>query len=269
MFERYTEKARRTIFFARYEASNFGSPFIETEHLLLGLLREDRDNVARLLPAGHEALNTIRAQIEARTPPRKAVSTSVDLPLSNEGKRVLAYAAEEAERLHHRHIGTEHLFLGLLREEGCFAAELLHGHGARLPELRGKLSTTQPQWHTQNRTSVLIRDQRWDSEYVDSIAKDLRRFAWLKQDWQPRDLLVENKAGRVMFYMGQPFDDKRFTLSKGAWTRDHCAICRWELNRDLDPEHHVGYSNGREWLCPVCYEQFVAPKVDPRDDIYT
>jgi ATP-dependent Clp protease ATP-binding subunit ClpC len=142
MFERYTEKARRVIFFARYEASQFGSPFIETEHLLLGLLREDKALTNRFLRS-HASIESIRKQIEGRTPVREKVSTSVDLPLSQECKRVLAYAAEEAERLAHKHIGTEHLLLGLLREDKSFAAEILHERGLRLSTLREELSRVQ------------------------------------------------------------------------------------------------------------------------------
>ncbi len=68
---------------------------------------------------------------------------SVDLPLSHECKRVLAYGAEEAERLNHKHIGTEHLLLGLLREEKCFAAEILHERGLRLSTIREELQRSQ------------------------------------------------------------------------------------------------------------------------------
>src|SRR6201995_3155001 len=139
MFERYTEKARRVIFFARYEASQFGSPYIETEHLLLGLLREDKALANRFLRS-HAAIESIRKQIEAHTTVREKVSTSVDLPLSHECKRVLAYGAEEAERLSHKHIGTEHLLLGLLREEKSFAAEILHERGLRLSAVREEIS---------------------------------------------------------------------------------------------------------------------------------
>ena len=135
MFERYTEKARRVIFFARYEASQFGSPYIETEHLLLGLLREDKALTNRFLRS-HASVESIRKQIEAHTTIREKVSTSVDLPLSNECKRVLAYAAEEAHGLFQPHIGTEHLLLGLLREEKCFAAEILHERGLELAPVR-------------------------------------------------------------------------------------------------------------------------------------
>jgi ATP-dependent Clp protease ATP-binding subunit ClpA len=143
MFERYTEKARRTIFFGRYEASQFGSPYIDTEHLLLGLLREDKVLANRfVLP--HTSFDSIRKKIEGHTVPREKVSTSVDLPLSHGCKRVLTYGAEEAERLNHQHIGTEHLLLGLLREEECFAAQLLGEQGLTLDSLRKQLQQSQP-----------------------------------------------------------------------------------------------------------------------------
>ena len=141
MFERYTEKARRVIFFARYEASQFGSPYIDTEHLLLGLLREDKALTNRFLRS-HADLEGIRRQIEQSTPIREKVSTSVDLPLSDECRRVLGHAAEEAEALSHKHVGTEHLLLGLLREEKCFGAELLHERGLRLTPIREELRRT-------------------------------------------------------------------------------------------------------------------------------
>src|SRR5262245_30878839 len=129
MFERYTERARRVIFFATREATQFGSRNIETEHLLLGLICEDKNLTTRIL-SNHSSIESIRKEIEGRTL-REGVSTSIDLPLSNECKRILAYAAEEAERLLHPHIGTEHLLLGILREEKCMAAEILQQHGLR------------------------------------------------------------------------------------------------------------------------------------------
>jgi len=140
MFERYTEKARRVIFFARYEASQFGQPYIETEHLLMGLLREDKALTNRFLRK-RASVEEIRHQIEAHTIVREKISTSVDLPLSNECKRVLAYAAEEAQRLGQKHLGTEHLLLGLLREKGCFANQLLTERGVKLESVRDDLAS--------------------------------------------------------------------------------------------------------------------------------
>ncbi len=139
MFERYTEKARRVIFFARYEASQFGAPAIEAEHILLGLMREDKPLINNFFRTPLTSIESIRREIEARTPVREKVSTSVDLPVSAEGKRVMAYAAEESEQLQHRHIGTEHLLLGLLREEKGVAAELLREHGLRINQVRDEL----------------------------------------------------------------------------------------------------------------------------------
>jgi ATP-dependent Clp protease ATP-binding subunit ClpC len=169
MFERYTEKAQRVIFFARYEASQFGSPCIETEHLLLGLLREDKALTNRFLRS-HASVESIRKQIEGHTTPREKVSTSVDLPLSNECKRVLACAAEEAERLSHKHIGTEHLLLGLLREEKCFAAEILHERGLRLATIREELS------HTTQEKAGPQRTAR-ESSLLSEFSRDLTQAA--------------------------------------------------------------------------------------------
>jgi len=168
MFERYTEKARRVIFFARYEASQFGSPYIETEHLLLGLLREDKALANRFLRS-HAALESIRKQIESQTTMREKVSTSVDLPLSHECKRVLAYAAEEAERLSHKHIGTEHLLLGLLREEKSFAAEILHERGLRLNQVREEISRSSNEKQSQNRSK--------ESSLLNEFSRDLTQAA--------------------------------------------------------------------------------------------
>jgi ATP-dependent Clp protease ATP-binding subunit ClpC len=139
MFERYTEKARRVIFFARYEASQFGSPYIETEHLLLGLLREDKQ-LAELILRGGTTEEFIRGQIEKLRPPGEKIPTSIDMPLSQESKRVLILAAEEAERLLHKHIGTEHLLLGLAAEGKSVAATILREAGLELAGLRDEIT---------------------------------------------------------------------------------------------------------------------------------
>src|SRR5687767_14504564 len=168
MFERYTEKARRVIFFARYEASQFGSPYIETEHLLLGLLREDKALANRFLRS-HAAIESIRKQIESHTTVREKVSTSVDLPLSHECKRVLAYGAEEAERLSHKHIGTEHLLLGLLREDKSFAAEILHERGLRLSQVREEIARSSSEKMASNRPK--------ESSLLAEFSRDLTQAA--------------------------------------------------------------------------------------------
>lgn len=163
MFERYTERARRVIFFARYEASQFGSPYIETEHLLLGVLREDKALAYRFL-GPHAPLEAIRKAIEAHTPIREKILISVDLPLSRECKRVLTYASEEAERLKHKHIGTAHLLLGLLREEKSFAAELLHQQGLTLNSVRAEVQQSETSIAQHGRAFVAAFE-RWLAEH--------------------------------------------------------------------------------------------------------
>ncbi len=136
MFERYTERARRVLFFARYEATQLGSTSIETEHLLLGLIREGKGLTSRIFARSHLSLESIRKEIEGRTVFQEKVSTSVEIPFSSETKRVLGFAAEEADRLLHTYIGTEHLLLGILREERSVAASILYEKGMRLASVR-------------------------------------------------------------------------------------------------------------------------------------
>ncbi len=139
MFERFTEKARRVIFFARYEASQHGSQGIETEHLLLGLLREDNGLRTRLL-GRPGAIEGIRKQIESRIIRGERISTLVEVPISSECKQALNFAAEEAERLAHQYVGTEHIILGLLRIEKSMAATLLTAHKITLGGFRDFLA---------------------------------------------------------------------------------------------------------------------------------
>lgn len=138
MFQRYTEKARRVIFFARYEAGQYGSPYIETEHLLLGLLREDRPLTKRFL-GETDFESEIRAEIESHIPPRERISTSVEIPLTEESRKILNLATKEADRLGHTHIGTEHLLLGILHLESSLAGRILQARGLRLSGVREQM----------------------------------------------------------------------------------------------------------------------------------
>ncbi len=270
MFERYTEKARRTIFYSRYEASQCGSPYIETEHILLGLLREDHSIAHRY----SLTLEQIRQEIDRVSTRRATVSTSVDLPLSNECKRVLAYAAEEAERLADKHIGTDHLFLGLLREEKSVGAELLQQHGVTLDRARLQLkadpvSPDLPVEGTALPPTTSLHGRPYRSSYLQFILSRYTNFAWQKQPWKARDILIDKATKRVLFYFGQEFDPSKFDLARGDWRRDHCAICSWPLYEGDDPEHSVAYTNGRDWVCTECHDKFLGPPVTPFLDLYT
>lgn len=138
MFERFTEKARRVVFFARFEASQFGSRAIETEHLLLGLLREDLALMRRYAGPGSRA-DAIREEIEGQITRRERFPTSEEVPLAEDAQRVLKLAAEEADRLSHKNIGTEHLLIGLLRVERSITAKVLRANGVKPEVIRQHL----------------------------------------------------------------------------------------------------------------------------------
>ena len=191
MFERYTEKARQAIFFARYEASQFGGPYIEMEHLLLGLLRADKALAHRYLRS-HAAIESIRQQIEAHRTIREKVSPSVDLPLSHECQRVLVYGAEEAEWLNHKHIGTPHLLLGLLREEKSLAAQLLHKQGLTPGSVREEMQQSETPL-AQRGSAFLTRLDQWLAE------REARGGIWtVKQE------RVANSRTHFAIYAGDP-----------------------------------------------------------------
>jgi ATP-dependent Clp protease ATP-binding subunit ClpC len=140
MIERFTEKARRVTFFARYEASMLGSAKVEPEHLLLGIFREDKALAIRFL-SSHAVLESIRDQIEAQNTVGAKVSTSLELPMSGNSNRLFAYAVEEAGGYE---VSTAHLLLGILRLENSFAATVLHGYGLSLATVRVELHGSTP-----------------------------------------------------------------------------------------------------------------------------
>jgi ATP-dependent Clp protease ATP-binding subunit ClpC len=143
MFERYTEQARRMIFFARYEASQYGSRYIEVPHLLLGLIREDFSTFRVLSDVDRPTLQ--KAVEELCSHSGQKVPTSVDLPLSKPCQQVLSSGAREAGRMGHQHIGPEHLLLGVLLENGLETGVLAR-YGIELESARESFrgSATKP-----------------------------------------------------------------------------------------------------------------------------
>jgi uncharacterized protein (TIGR02246 family) len=198
MFERYTEAARRAIFFARYEASQYGSRSIDTEHLLLGLLREDK-RLARRVLQRPGAAESIRTEIEAHIVRGERISAAVEIPLSLECKRVLQYASDSAEKLGHRHVDSVHLLLGTLREGRCTAArvvqkyclgadviereakELIAGDDPRTRSVSGSSSPSSPGLDLHSTAAELLEAWRArDVEKVSSLFEDDGQF-WDRQ----------------------------------------------------------------------------------------
>jgi ATP-dependent Clp protease ATP-binding subunit ClpC len=136
MFERFNEHVRRSLFFARYEASRSSSRSIASEHLLLGMLREADPVLSELMERLDIEVRHLREELLGDRVALERVSTSPDLPLAEETKKSLAFAVHEAESMGHSSVGSEHLLLGLLRVEGSTAAQYLMAYGLDLFQLR-------------------------------------------------------------------------------------------------------------------------------------
>ncbi len=141
MFERYTERSRRVIFFARYEALQYGSPVISSEHLLLGLIREDKTIPAKFFPYRHDlTVDGVRREVEERIVVRERIPQSPDLHLASETKRILVYANDESRQMKNRSVNPEHILLGILRQDRSIAAEILFNYGVRPQDVREEIS---------------------------------------------------------------------------------------------------------------------------------
>jgi ATP-dependent Clp protease ATP-binding subunit ClpA len=170
MFERYSETARRAVLWSVYMAGRVGSLEIETEHLLLGLLRADK-RLARRFLGSPWAAETVWRSIEQSKPARERTPGPKEIPLSNPCKRALTYAAEEADLLSNKRLCTEHLLLGLLREDKCFAAEILSELGVRLALTRKELRRIP---HDDSATEEFIRERDPPPEDVVELQTRIR-----------------------------------------------------------------------------------------------
>jgi Clp amino terminal domain, pathogenicity island component len=269
MFERFTEKARRVIFFARYEASLYGSQSIDTEHLLLGLLREAKHILA--WSPGTTA-NELRKRIDAQSLHLTPIPTNIDLPLSSDAQEVLKCAADSAERLGHKHIGTEHLFLGILQVKDSFASQLLHEAGADEAKIQDQLAKEVGEriapFQSQTNYGRLygaapvgpidIHGIRRKTEHIRNVVSMLRMYNWhwRREKWKPQSIVVSRATGQISFDIALKEDTENFAFVEDGWKKDHCFLCRWELFESED-EHGTGYTNGRIWFCMECCERFI------------
>ncbi|HEY1336645.1 MAG TPA: Clp protease N-terminal domain-containing protein [Bryobacteraceae bacterium] len=236
MFERYNEPARRSIFFARYEASAAPTGCIETEHLLLGLLRED-PLLRGLVPL--PAVDKFRGAVAEKYKDRPHLPTSLDMPLSQDCRRALSYAAEEAHRLHSKPILPGHLAMGLLRIEDCAAAAFLRENGIDLEKFR------QVVWSAEPPPPAPDRPREADWEEAPETARRLYELVRTAE----RELL-------------DPQIDPGVRLKRRPWTRkeavghmiDRAAAHQQWLARALtEPRVNAAGYPGEEWVAVQQY----------------
>lgn len=136
MYERFTDRGRKVMQLANREAQRFNHEYIGTEHILLGLVKEGSGVAAQVLKNLDIDLSKIRLEVEKIVQSGPDAVSMGKLPLTPRAKKVIEYAIEEARALNHSHVGTEHLLLGLLREEEAVAAQVLLNLGLRLGDVR-------------------------------------------------------------------------------------------------------------------------------------
>ena len=129
MFERYTERAKAAVSAARSEALRHGSDYVRTEHLLLGLCRDPEGIAARTLENLGVDIQMLAADIERQVQPGTRAASREEITFTSRAKKVLELAVEEARRLNHNYVGTEHILLGLMKEGEGIAAKLLNDLG--------------------------------------------------------------------------------------------------------------------------------------------
>jgi ATP-dependent Clp protease ATP-binding subunit ClpC len=165
MFERYREDARRAIYFANWEARQSKSAYIEPAHILLALTHEAKSKANQLFNVAAHT-EEFRKEFNLLLPSPERPREPIDIPVSNAGKRVLVWAAEEADRLASTPIGTEHLLLGLLREKKSDVPEALATAGIHLHSARNRI-------REERRLPMLERE----ADDKETSLKSLRPFA--------------------------------------------------------------------------------------------
>lgn len=182
MYERFTDRARKVMQLANQEAQRFNHEYIGTEHILLGLVKEGSGVAANVLKNLDVDLRKIRMEVEKIVHAGPDVVTMGKLPQTPRAKKVIEYAMEEARNLNHNYVGTEHLLLGLLREQEGVAAQVLMNLGLKLEDVREEVLNLLGHGLEQSEsgergTAQQKKDQRSKTPALDSFGRDLTELA--------------------------------------------------------------------------------------------
>ncbi|NOZ25104.1 MAG: ATP-dependent Clp protease ATP-binding subunit [Nitrospirae bacterium] len=171
MFEKFTERGRKVIIYAKEEAERRQNDYLGTEHLLLGLIREQDGLPVVVLKKMGLSIEEVRIEVERNLPVGTNLLTFGDIPFTPRAKKVLELAVEEARLLGHNYIGSEHLLLGLVREDEGIGGKILRNLGANL------LGARQLSINLSMRTQPHIREKKTATPALDEFGKDLTALA--------------------------------------------------------------------------------------------
>ena len=183
MFERFTDRARKVMALANQEAQRFNHEYIGTEHILLGLVKEGGGVGANVLKNLDVDLRKVRLEVEKLVKSGPDMVTMGKLPQTPRAKKVVEYAIEEARSLNHNYVGTEHLLLGLLREQDGIAAQVLMNLNLKLEDVREEVLNLLGAGVENEEPAMPGRPVRAQSggksktPALDSFGRDLTQFA--------------------------------------------------------------------------------------------
>lgn len=184
MYERFTDRARKVMQLANQEAQRFNHEYIGTEHILLGLVKEGSGVAANVLKNLDVDLRKIRLEVEKIVQSGPDMVTMGKLPQTPRAKKVIEYAMEEARNLNHNYVGTEHLLLGLLREQEGVAAQVLMNLGLKLEDVREEVLNLLghgleggEQAEARSGSSGSSKSSRSKTPALDSFGRDLTELA--------------------------------------------------------------------------------------------
>lgn len=171
MFEKFTERGRKIIIYAKEEAERRQNDYLGTEHLLLAVLREEDSLPVAILKKMGLSIEDLRMEIERNLPLGNNILTFGDVPFTPRAKKVLELAVEEARLLGHSYIGSEHLLLGLVREDEGIAGKILRNYGANL------LGARQLAINLSMKTAPHVKEKKSSTPALDEFGRDLTKLA--------------------------------------------------------------------------------------------
>ena len=249
-FDRFNDRAKRVLALAQDEAIRFNHNYIGPEHLILGLLREGEGVAARALDALGIGLSQLRSTIEFLVGRGTALSSPSEITLHPRTKKIIELAIDEARRLGHSHVGTEHLLLGIVREGAdSMAGRAVESLGVSLERIRQQVIATLGQQHVppaaENVTKGQFGRTEPSAERVLSFAHDVAKT--LGHDWVGTEhvllalMSVDSPASRVLGTLGVTYDKALASVTTAVPRRDATPA---ELTVTPRVQALIGYAKG-------------------------